>query len=514
MRVYTLTRVLYITCLIYFEDICPQRFLDLLFYMSSKIPVTGTPLVWIYMENNTPVNKFAQNLPNYDFNVFEVEYRSRSNGTTVFSSSNTKFGPQSLYFEILNTWARSYSTTLQCKDDNPVILDKEFTISLWVYLNSADTGDSYLAQLYFVGLSNKGRNDSRRDINNFGIHDYYWRENQPIIQGITATTPSVTCPKQQWVHVACTYDTEKYRLFLNGQLISEGYTKNPNPLTLNQIVWLDSYRTSAYAEDMVLIKDQCLWTENFTPPTGPLFESYLVIPNFPKITGEVPIDIRGIDNKIINLGSVIPTRIAKNTNISSNTKFSDKIAATNASTTYDNSSIYLNTFTLSWWANILSNDTGDGWDGICFTNETISFYFLLRQANRGQFNCVFYNNSGQALKNIKINSSTTNGVWYHYAIIYDGSNFKVYKNGSLIADFQYSNIGTLKNFSFYSLINPIGHCIFDDVVLIKDQILWTENFDPPNCLLTGIKKLPKKIYSRQLHYPSRVGDYFDQAYLY
>ena len=99
---------------------------------NSLIPITGTPLVWFYMENNTVVNKFAQNVPNYGTNVFEVYYRPSDYDTTSFSSSNTKFGPQSLYLGIKGGgyWSKSRATSLQCTDNNPIVLDKEFTIKI------------------------------------------------------------------------------------------------------------------------------------------------------------------------------------------------------------------------------------------------------------------------------------------------------------------------------------------------------------------------------------------------
>ena len=177
-------------------------------------------------------------------------------------------------------------------------------------------------------------------------------------------------------------------------------------------------------------------------------------------------------------------------------------------------SIDLNIFTLSWWQNTLSNDVNDGWDGIAIQNQTVRFHVLTRQGNKPGINISQYTPSWNGLAGNSSTSAPSNNTWYHYAFIYDGTTYKVYRNGTLLLSSAYSKIGNLDAFTLVNTVNPIGHSIFDDIVLIKDQILWTSNFTPPNYLLTGDKEIPKKLQSRMLYYPVRYGDYFDKAFLY
>ena len=234
------------------------------------------------------------------------------------------------------------------------------------------------------------------------------------------------------------------------------------------------------------------------------------------ITGDVIVDLRSVDDKIINFGSVIPIISPKNMYTSTNTKYSNKGIAANSGLYYDES-IDLNIFTFSWWQNILSNDnSSSSWDGVVLYNNTIGFHFLVRYNNsRIATNFAQYTPSWRSLADNYTNSPASNNTWCHYAITFDGSSYKFYRNGNLMVTTTYNKVGAFYGVAIVTTnSNPIGHSIFDDVCLIKDQVLWTTTFDPPNYLLTGDKELPKKIKTRQLMYPPRIGDYFDKAYLY
>ena len=232
------------------------------------------------------------------------------------------------------------------------------------------------------------------------------------------------------------------------------------------------------------------------------------------ITGNVLVNIRSIDNKIVNLGSAIPIKPYKNTSISTGAKYSNKGITSSTSNTYffyDNS-IDLNTFTLSWWQNILSDDTV--WDGISIQNKTISFCFIARGSNSQTSISIEQHNPSWSGIMYKDNTSIpSNNTWYHYAATYDGSNYKFYRNGVLLVTATYDKVGKLDGFAL-RILSSAYHSIFDDVVLIKDQVLWTGNFTPPDYLLTGDKKIPRKLQSRMLYYPVRYGDYFDKAFIY
>ena len=74
-------------------------------------------------------------------------------------------------------------------------------------------------------------------------------------------------PHNTWCHIATTYENKTLKTYLNGQLVitntDSTYTLNTKTLVVNRF---DHLTTQAYREDITVIKDQILWTSNFTVP--------------------------------------------------------------------------------------------------------------------------------------------------------------------------------------------------------------------------------------------------------
>ena len=237
------------------------------------------------------------------------------------------------------------------------------------------------------------------------------------------------------------------------------------------------------------------------------------------IAGEVLVDIRTVNDKIINFGSIVHKALHpnyKNTFSShSSTKYSQKGISLNKKGPWFLYNNYpnLQKFTLSWWQNIQVYN--NSWTGISIENTTARYHFCVEDTSGGAIVSainIMDTINLTSLSFVKNTSIPSNNTWYHYAVTFDGTSYKMYRNGSLLITDNYSI--AIGNMYYICVQATKDDVIFDDICLIKDQVLWTCNFTPPDYLLTGDKTIPKKLQSRMLYYPARYGDYFDKAFIY
>ena len=231
------------------------------------------------------------------------------------------------------------------------------------------------------------------------------------------------------------------------------------------------------------------------------------------ITGEVLVDIRYIDGRILDLSKYIPSSITNSFKTNNNTKFSAK-------SIYDSGDIYFTSspsftsFTLSWWQNILDRSKA-AWYGMWVANIQQVIHLLPSYGNNS---CMIGGpkKPWTGEKSVFGNPPNTN-TWYHYAAVYNQPTFKFYINGNLQLSLDYNFSGKITQLKFQDITRTDGTCysMCDDIVLILNQALWTSNFTVPNYLLTGDKEIPNKIRNKQILYPRKqFGDYFDKAIIY
>ena len=251
-----------------------------------------------------------------------------------------------------------------------------------------------------------------------------------------------------------------------------------------------------------------------------------------QITGNVLCDIRFDTNKLIDVSNYPIKQYMKPHVSSSYKKFSDNsMVLTLGTYTYFYKNIFssFNTknFTISFWSNLVNatnhNTTGapNWWTGMSFIGGPNSAFHIAIDEKGGtttSYTNIKLDNNNTRTPFGMTNSMVSINTWHHYAITYNGSNYKMYQNGSLIING--SSTLALPSLNYIMFVCGSGvasgtiQC-FDDFVLINNQILWTSNFTVPNYYLTGdhdIHKLSNKHILR--NNSTDLNDYFDKAFIY
>lgn len=272
---------------------------------------------------------------------------------------------------------------------------------------------------------------------------------------------------------------------------------------------------------------------------------------------KVVLDIRSDGDRFINFKyKDHPIKMnyytANNVSISSNYKFSTNSLKLTKFDTIDSSISFnicnysiSNFFTLSWWMKTYSSITSATPSGY---NLKVPYILIsqkeyLTDTSVKQFRSIepYYcnsNSSAHACIQSGVNGTSwdwnTNTItnitpilnsWVHYAIIVNGVNTYLYRNGTLLlsnnkAAAQYSTSYKIAYivFSISYNISTNAYIELDDIVLIDGQNLWTSNFTAPNYFLTGDRDLedPKRFSNKCIIYPrpTDLNDYFDKAFIY
>jgi hypothetical protein len=170
-------------------------------------------------------------------------------------------------------------------------ISRDFTISLWIFLNDTGKQQSILSNAYFgnIGSGNGGimlyvlsNNKIRFEIIGDSSSNIYCS-----IDGITAMSAS------EWYHVAITgaYDGVKRvtRLFLNGVFDAAAPAHQiVNGAVSGEMLYIGcgrlsnalnylSYPANVYIDDLYILNGPagsgaCQWTSGFTPPSHPFFD--------------------------------------------------------------------------------------------------------------------------------------------------------------------------------------------------------------------------------------------------
>ena len=458
----------------------------------------------------------------------------------------------------------------------------KYTISCWVWMNNLIDdpncvyGFNISANTY--NISDTSGYPQYRFYNFFS----YNTAGKARIQEIQWITPdnngtfsseyfsSSTIPIKQWVHVAFVKNGTNVNCYINGTL----YLSAPSSFNLkdkylsNITIYCWDYTSSGkspstyfyYIDDIVFIKDQALWTSNFTPPNNYLtgdrntnIKTEQILypePNVPTITGDILANVRTIGNKLVDISDYKvknkvywyntqygPIHTGGISSVSNTiTKFSDTSLYQSGSYIFMEKNINnfnASKFTVSYWANPYyiaahntTSDTAMFWAGIALNDKDSASYrrtvfIAIDEKGSGELEYTHFNLRQENPTNYIITKRSRTSLiplnqWYHYAFTYDGTTYKMYENGILVISVNSSE--KLIN-NLYGIYVAAGRqemqIYFDDIVLISDQILWEDEFVPPNMYLTGYE-MPKRIHNSNILLPTNTeyNDYFDKAFLY
>jgi len=151
--------------------------------------------------------------------------------------------------------------------DNSLISNEDYTIELWVYLNSYSSNPSW--GCYFVSQYNNGIDFNNRFL--FGLKEngnkklYVFRGGDGELLG-TSDLPLTT-----WTHVAISRSGDTRYLFVNGGLENQGVTTGSlsSANTVIGAAFYSGYQGvfNGYMQDVRITRGVARYTGNFTPPT-------------------------------------------------------------------------------------------------------------------------------------------------------------------------------------------------------------------------------------------------------
>ena len=222
---------------------------------------------------------------------------------------------------------------------------------------------------------------------------------------------------------------------------------------------------------------------------------------------------------IRSAGKILVNRVQYSVGNSGGKFYSKTFSPTKSDThTYSEYTIelknYSNKFTYSYWikfaAPVNSMNPGMGLHG----DNGLYFNTSIVGATAKIANQIYQDNNWGSWSSASTVSSNT---WVHVATTYENKTLKTYLNGQLVVtntDSKYT-LNT-KNMKVFKMTSQITQVYTEDFTVIKDQILWTNNFTVPNYILLGDPEPAKRISNRNKVWPviNLRGDYFDKAFLY
>ena len=370
-------------------------------------------------------------------------------------------------------------------------MGSNFTLECWCYCTAIPGGDNDLLMLVWDGSSNNSVWVSYTGSNRFEFRISYtggW--------AMTLTSTS-TFPINQWYHVAATRNSGTAYLFINGVQEATGSNSTDISSTGN-VVNIGSQGSgrhfNGYIADARIINGTAVYTSAFTPPTAPL----TAIANTKLLT---------CTNKNFFWDAAGTTRLVNQTAV-------EKQAGNFASSVsyyFDGSGDYIDVqtpnlqsdytfgkngepFTIEFWIKPNSNSNTQFWfhasggNASWSTNNGHHFFIYLASGNVG-----FEFNIGNNLTTMSFSASLINtAAWQHMAWAYDGTNHRVFLNGtqraSSVASIAAVTAGTytvrwgrhtdLGNANYFA-----GY--MQDMRVTKGLARYTSAFTPPTAEFDG-----------------------------
>lgn len=183
----------------------------------------------------------------------QSEYTITNGGAVVHSTTESKIGTSSLYFDSSATGYLSVAS-----DTNLILGGSDFTIDFWLNVQAWDSWDG----IFSFSTQTIATNRLYMDDSNNLIADFY---------GIQATIiTSITT--DQWYHIACVLDGTTMRYFVDGTQVDTDtvtITSYDCGLILGG-VYTDSpgvYNPEIYIDEFRVVNGEAKYTTAFTPST-------------------------------------------------------------------------------------------------------------------------------------------------------------------------------------------------------------------------------------------------------
>ena len=298
--------------------------------------------------------------------------------------------------------------------------------------------------------------------------------------------------RNEWNHVALVRSSGSLQLYLNGTALGSSASYSGSLGSDKRSIGVNAtsvYKAGGYISDLREVHS-ALYTSSFTPPTAPLtaVTNTELLLNFQD--SAIP-DLSGINNidtvGNAKVGGTDPTKYGSN------------------AMAFDGSGDYLKGIAS---ADELNMGTGD-WtiEGWYYVRTRTTAYPLIIGNNDSGFNAgalaiTTSNNDSAPSRHEKLtladyDDATTRVLsassahnlnqWYHFAVVRNGTNITIYRDGTSVASKTISSAltydwglnGVLVGGGNWDGANSYSDAIFDDLRITKGVARYTANFTPP-----------------------------------
>lgn len=405
-----------------------------------------------------------------------------ANGSAQHSTAQSKFGSSAMSFNGVN------GTYVSAPDHADWDLGSAWTIDGWIYPNSIHSTKYAKFLSTRVGASGSGWEIFFTNSTGvFGMQDFNAGGAGYIESGASFSTST-------WQHFAITYDGTNIRFFIDGTLqhtaAASATFASAGVLTIGDS---DDYDEplDGYLDEIRFVKGTAVWTTNFTPPTSAYTdpsptELYTLLIHSDTVNGA-----SGFVDSSLGANAVIANGNAQHSTAAS--KFGS------SSILFDGTDDYLsmpissafnfnaNPFTIDCWFNL--NSTANN-QAIFAGNSDFRFGIIYSYGGTSKLGMwLSSNGSTWNVANATAGTNTTwsTGTWYHLALTWDGSTYRVFLNGTL--DMSVSSATGLYSSSGMYIgtwgngLNDFNGYI-DEFRVVNGTAVWTSNFTPPTVSYT------------------------------
>jgi len=347
-----------------------------------------------------------------------------------------------------------------------------FTIEFWVYLNALTT------QTFFSNLTSNPQVTPHiyYDIND-GLH-YYVNGSNTINGGALL--------KNTWCHIALSRSSGSTKLFVDGTQVGSTFSDSNNyisPTVATVGGWgspiTGTNPLDGYISGLRVVKGTGLYTANFTPPTTPPTDIANTVLLLNNTNSGIPDWSMNNNIQTVGAAAVNTTTFKYGTG---SVKFNGTTSKLNIPY---NPAFQLTTgnFTIEFWAYFNTVASGQQLAGQYITagNQNWAFY----TTTSGQLDYYLSSSgSGWNLANGVSVGSISTGLWYHVALVRNGSTFTPYLNGvagttTTNAAALYPSTTPLTIGSDYAVATSFDGYI-DDFRITNGVARYTSNFAPPS----------------------------------
>ena len=432
-------------------------------------------------------------------------YTLTSNSANPFNSNGSIFTPGSIFFNGSSQYLSIPSNA------NLNFSTGDFTVEAWINTTAANAGDFFIISSTGTGGFFFGYNPVAAQ--------YGWGRTAVDWDGYSGFTRT----DNVWQHIAISRQGTSIRMFLNGvQSVAAQTNSTAYDLSLTSTVvgWQSGgYYFPGYMSNVRVVKGTAVYTQNFIPTSGPFTNNQTFnqsgIPSCPVQSSQTSLLLTTPSNSSYLTDSSNNAFTVTNVGTATSTPFNPftgnyTILANPGSVLFNGSSQYLTvtgsttafdmgtgSFTIEGWVYLTAYPAGGIANGGLFgtaggSPATSGYYFNLGQ----DINSLRVTSNASGSWQDDLTVGTGDGVplnaWTHLAMVKNGDNLTIYKNGinvatrSGVSSYNYSNqYAPIPNEGYVGYSNDGAGTIryvqgyISNLRVVKGVAVYTANFVPP-----------------------------------